>query len=83
MLCRIEKVFMNINYVGLQTYFLILRVLISIKRASKSSNFILLLFLKIFMKLSIFAFICSLKALSHGAIFHATCNAILHLRNVN
>ena len=23
------------------------------------------------------------KALSHAAIFHATCNAILHLRDVN
>ena len=23
------------------------------------------------------------KALSHGAIFHATCDAILHLRDVN
>ena len=27
--------------------------------------------------------VASLKALSHGAIFHATSNAILHLRDVN
>ena len=24
-----------------------------------------------------------IQALSHGVIFHATCNAILHLRDVN
>ena len=24
-----------------------------------------------------------IKALLHGGIFHATCNAILHLRDVN
>ncbi len=54
------------------------------KKSIKVIKFYSLIIFKDFYEIIHFCFyICSLKALSYGAIFHTTCNAILHLRNVN
>jgi hypothetical protein len=62
MLYRLEKLLMNVNHIGLRTYFQTLELIL---RALSRNNFIILLFIPIifknFMKISIFRFYMTIE----------------------
>jgi hypothetical protein len=62
MLYRLEKLLMNVNHIGLRTYFQTLELIL---RALSRKNFIILLFIPIifknFMKISIFRFYMTIE----------------------